>query len=113
MISIGEKVHVIYRALYDGSLRRHFVGEVIAAEGAVVRLRGHAFVTDPQTRMFERREATRETVIDLGHPGYIANVIDPDTVISDVTYRYIREIGLVCTDDGAFALDINEYGSRS
>ncbi len=113
LINPGEKVHVIYRAMYEGSLRRHFVGTVIAADGATCRVQGYAFVTDPNTRMFERKADLRETLVDLAHPGYIANLIPPDTEIDNVTYKYIRDYGLACTDGGSFTLNINEYGART
>lgn len=113
LVTPGEKVHVIYRAFYDGSLRRHFVGTVLAAEGALCRVEGYTFVTDTQTHMFERKPGPRTTMVDLAHPGYIANVIHPDTVIDEVAYHYVRDVGLVCTDGKAFSLNINEYGART
>lgn len=112
IVDVGTKLHVIYRALYDSSLRRHFVGVVEAADGSVCRIRGYAFVTNPQTRMFEKRAGQRTTVIDLAESGYITNIIHPDTDIEAVSYRYARDVGLVATDDQAFTLNINEYGTR-
>jgi hypothetical protein len=44
IIEIGEKVHVVYRALYEKSNRRHFLGEVKKAEGTACRIVGNVFV---------------------------------------------------------------------
>ncbi len=113
LFSVDEKMHVIYRALFEGSQRRHFVGTVTAVDGAACRLSGYAYLSDPQTRMFERKPDLRETVVDTAHPGYITNIIHPDTDIESVQYRYVREVGLVCTDGKVFELNINEYGAKS
>jgi|GEM_PF-2878334 len=32
IIEQGMKEHVIYRPVFEGSVRRHFVGEVVAAQ---------------------------------------------------------------------------------
>ena len=40
IIENGGKVHVIYRVLFDNSARRHFLGEVQAAEGVVCHVEG-------------------------------------------------------------------------
>jgi hypothetical protein len=43
LIETGEKLLVIYRAIYEGSVRMHFLGEVETAEGSICRLSGHIF----------------------------------------------------------------------
>ncbi|MDH4049242.1 MAG: hypothetical protein OEW68_14850 [Gammaproteobacteria bacterium] len=113
IISTGEKVHLTYRAMFENSTRRHFLGEVMAAEGAVCRLKGYAFVHDPKSGGYVKRPEQRTTIVDLSESGYIVNVIDPTIDLSAVSYRYVRDIGLVVTDDKNFNLNINEFGARS
>ena len=113
IIEIGEKVHVAYRALYDNSTRRHFLGEVVACDGAVCRIRGYAFVFDAKAGTFMRKPETRVTIIDLAESGYVANVVDPGVDITSVSYRYERGVGLVATDDKSFILNINEFGTKA
>jgi hypothetical protein len=113
IIAPGEKVHLTYRANYEKSTRRHFLGEVIASEGAVCRLEGYAFVLDPKAGSYIKRPEKRTTIVDLGESGYIVNVIDPDIDLSSVSYRYARAVGLVVTDDKNFTMNINEFGARS
>ena len=113
IIETGEKVHVMYRALYESSSRRHFLGEVKAAEGPVCRLEGFVFVYDQKKTEFIRKEERRTTLVDLSESGYITNIIDREENLEMVVYRYIQGIGLVATDNKEFSLNINEFGAKS
>lgn len=113
VIEKGDKVHVVYRALYDNSIRRHFLGEVIAADGAVCRLQGFAFVYDKLSTMFEKKTDLRTTIIDLAESGYVVNIVDSSVDLDSVKYDYQRGIGLVATDGKGFAMNINEFGTKS
>jgi hypothetical protein len=103
----------IYRALYENSNRRHFLGEAVAAEGALCRLEGAVFVYDPKSTMYIKTPETRTTIVDLGESGYIVNVIDPAVNSDDVTYQYVRDFGLIATDNDKSMLNMNEFGARS
>ena len=113
IIETGEKIHVMYRALYENSTRRHFLGEVIAAEGPVCRLEGFVFVYDQKTTEFIRKPEKRATVIDLSDSGYITNIIDRGVNLDNVNYKYVQDIGLIATDSKEFSLNINEFGAKS
>jgi hypothetical protein len=113
IIEKGNKVHVVYRALFENSTRRHFLGEVLAVDRAVCRIEGYAFVYDRKTTMFEKKTEKRTTILDLGESGYIVNLVDSNVDLDRVSYDYQREVGLVATDGKAFVLNINEFGSKS
>ena len=113
VIEKGNKVHVIYRALYDSSTRRHFLGEVVAAERALCRLEGYVFVLDPESDLYTKKPEKRITIIDLAGSGYVVNVLDQNIVLADVNYKYLEDIGRVATDGKGFTLDINEFGPKS
>lgn len=113
IIEKANKVHVIYRALYENSTRRHFLGEVVAAEGALCRLEGYVFVLDPESDLYKKKPEKRITIVDLSGSGYVVNVLDSDLVIADVEYRYLEDIGRVATDGKGMTLDINEFGPKS
>ncbi|MGI1679404.1 MAG: hypothetical protein K6L75_11765 [Cellvibrionaceae bacterium] len=113
IIATGEKVHIVYRALYENSTRRHFLGEIIAVEGALCRLEGYAFVYDKKSTMYVKKPDSRMTIVDLGESGYIVNVVNSDVILSEVNYKYLRDFGLVATDDKSFVLNINEFGVKS
>lgn len=113
IISTGTKLHLTYRALYEKSTRRHFLGEVIEADGVICLLEGYAFVYDPKLETYARKPEKRQTVVDLAESGYVVNIIDATVNLDDVSYRYSRDSGMVATDDKDFSLDINEFGLRS
>jgi hypothetical protein len=113
MIEKGEKIHIMYRALYENSTRRHFLGEVQAAEGPVCRLEGFVFVYDRKTTEFIRKPEKRITIIDISESGYIANIIDQEVNLDNVTYKYAQGVGLIATDSKGFSLNINEFGSKN
>jgi len=113
VIEKGEYVHVIYRALYEHSGRRHFLGEVRVAEGTVCRIEGYVFVYDEKSSVFNRKPEKRITVIDLSESGYIVNVIDKKVALDNIVYKYEQGVGLVATDGKGFSLNINEFGAKS
>lgn len=113
VIERGDKVHVIYRALYENATRRHFLGEVLVAAGAVCRIEGYVFIYDQKSTMYTRRPEIRTTIIDLAESGYIVNLISSDVDLDKVTYKYIQGTGLIATDDQGFSLNINEFGAKS
>jgi hypothetical protein len=54
VIDKGEKVHIVTRRRFEGDLQRHFVGEVLEAQGAVVRIEGYAFIWDRTRNEFTK-----------------------------------------------------------
>ena len=113
LIEAGTKLHVIYRALYEKSTRRHFLGEVIKVDGVVCVLQGFAFVYDPKLETYQRKPERRRTVIDLAESGYVVNIVDANVNLDDVSYKYLQDTGMVATDGKNFSLDINEFGLRN
>ena len=113
VIAKGERVHVIYRALFENSGRRHFIGEVQVADGAACRIEGFAFVYDQRMSVFIRKPEKRVTIIDLSESGYIVNLLDKEVSLEDIKYRYEQGVGLVATDGKGFSLNINEFGPKS
>ncbi|TVO66873.1 hypothetical protein [Denitromonas ohlonensis] len=100
------------RALYEGAIRRHFLGEIMAVDRGLCRLEGFAFVYDAKLTVFLKRPERRFTIVDLGDSGYVVNVIDSCVDIDAVTYQYLSNIGLVATDGKSFVLNINEFAAK-
>jgi hypothetical protein len=113
LIDVGTKLHVVYRALFEKSTRRHFLGEVVEVEGVVCVLQGYAFVYDPKLESYQRKPEKRSTVIDLAESGYVVNIINANVNLDEVAYKYLQNIGMVATDGKNFSLDINEFGLRN
>ena len=112
IIQAGEKLHIIYRALYENSTRRHFLGEVMAVQGAFCRLQGYVFVYDDKSTDFVRKEGKRTTIVNVAESGVITNIIPQATVLEEVGYDYLSGVGLVVTDNKNFQLNINEFVFR-
>ncbi len=113
IIEPGDKVHVVYRAYYNESVRRHFLGEVMAAKGALCRIKGFSFVRDPQSEMYDKEPDKHMTILDLAESGYIVTLLDPEVDLDKVSYHYIDNKGLAAVDGQGFVLDINEFGPKS
>lgn len=113
IIDVGEKLHIMYRSLYEKSTRRHFIGEVVAVKDALCRLEGFVFIYDDKKTEFFKKAELRTTIVDVAESGFIVNVIDPSVVLEQVCYKYVQDIGLVATDNRSFSLNINEFGSKS
>ena len=113
VIDVGEKLHIMYRSLYETSTRRHFIGKVVAVKDSLCRLEGFVFVYDNKSTEFVKKEEKRTTLIDVAESGYITNVIDKDVILEDVRYKYVQGVGLIATDGKNFTLNINEFGVKS
>ena len=111
-ISVGEKLHVITRRLFEGDLRRHFAGVVTAVEGNIVRLEGYVFIFDTRANAWDRRHEKRTRIVGVGDSGHIIKVIPPEVEIDALVYQLDASRHLVVTDGKKFALDINEFGAQ-
>lgn len=112
IFSPGDKVHIITRRHFPDEVRRHFVGEVAAAEGAVIRATGYAFVYESFDEKFARRPEIRTRVFNCGESGFIVNILPPGTELDRVEYIVTADNRLLATDGRAFRLDINEFSDR-
>lgn len=107
IIEAGEKLHIMYRSLYVNSIRRHFIGSVVAAQGSLCRIKGFVFIYDEKKTEFIRKPELRTTIMDLAGSGYIVNVIGRDVELENVRYKYVHDAGLIATDGKEFSLNIN------
>ena len=103
----GEKVHVVHRPLYQGDVRRHFVGTVDACDGALVRATGYLFAADPKLNEFKRQGAIRTRIISLAGDALIINVMPMRVDIEKVNYRHEPGGVATVTDGGDWHLDIS------
>ena len=113
IIEVGEKLHIMYRSLYENSIRRHFIGSVVAAKKSLCRIQGFVFIYDENKAEFVRKPELRTTIMDLAESGYIVNMVAAEVDLERVRYRYARDVGLVATDEKEFLLNINEFGAKS
>ena len=112
IIEKGEKLHIVTRRRFAEDVRRHFVGIVLEAEGAVVRMEGYVFVFDTSKNQFVKKPEKRHAFFDVATEGYIVNVLPADAVVEDMTYVVTDKGKLSFTDSRQFSLDINEFGIK-
>ena len=110
VLEVGEKLHIMTRRNFPDDLRRHFVGEVVAISGNAMRVEGYAFVFNPTSLEYKRREELRTRIFAIADTQLIINVM-PQAVKID-RLRYATPDGrLVVTDGVSFSLDINEFNA--
>lgn len=109
VIAVGDKVHIITRRLFEGEVRRHFVGEVTRVSGELQEVRGFAFVHNRGTNEYKKRPELRTRIFSLGQANFVVNKIPPGAIIDSLEYCFVEK-RLVITDRKSFTLDINEFG---
>ena len=112
VLNKGEKIHIITRRLFEGDLRRHFIGEVVEISDTVLRVEGYVFVYDSGASAYLRRNERRIRIVSIASAESIINVIPQDVQLEDLEYKFNREERLIVTDNKEFSLDINEFGAR-
>jgi hypothetical protein len=112
VLNRGEKVHVVTRRLFEGDLRRHFVGEVQEASDHAARLEGYVFVFDAAAQDYIRRTDRRVRIVSLCDSGLIIIVMPGEVQLEDLEYRLTKENLLVITDGKSYALGINEFSAN-
>jgi len=112
ILKIGEKIHVMVKRMFEGDIRRHFVGEIKAVGDSAVRVEGYVFIFDESNNEYLRKPELRTRIFSLIDARILINVISPATVVHKVVYRLSEDNKLVATDGENFQLDINEFGTR-
>ena len=108
VLAVGEKIHVITRRQFEDDPRRHFVGEVEAVSDGLARVRGYAFVFHSGRNEYERRPDERVRVMSLVDAGNLINIMPSSVRVDGLRYEFIH--GRLAVTDGAYSLDINEFG---
>jgi hypothetical protein len=108
VLAAGEKVHIIARRQFEDDPRRHFVGEVEAVSDGLARVRGFAFIFHSGKNEYEKRPDERVRVVSLADAGNLINVLPPNVRVDALHYGFTH--GRLAVTDGAYSLDINEFG---
>jgi hypothetical protein len=112
VIEVGDKLHIITRRLFEGDVRRHFVGKMTKISGEVQEVQGYAFVFNRTTNDYKKRPQLRTRIFSLGQADFVVNKIPREVAIESLEYRFIEK-RLAVTDNGDFSLDINEFGASA
>lgn len=112
ILEIGEKIHVMVRRNFETDLRRHFIGEVTAISGLMVRVEGNVYVLNMGTSEYIQRPSKRVRLFGLADSGNIINVLPSESDLANAVYTYTKDGRLVVTDKQTFSLDINEFSTN-
>ena len=112
MISKGEKIFVVTRRLFEGDIRRHFVGEITDVSKEAVRAEGYAFVFDESKNEFIRREKKRTRIFPLTDSGIVINIISKEVLLEEIRYGVNVKNQRVITDGKSFSMNVSEFGSQ-
>lgn len=97
ILSAGEKILVVSRPLFNGDLRRNFVGEVQEVLGPLARVSGYAFVYDANVNDFVKREDERVRIFSLVDATLMIVILPDETDVPSVRHeirageRYITD----------------------
>lgn len=105
----GEKVLVLTRRLFDGDVRRHFVGEVTAATEHLIRVEGYAFICDLNSGKYTKMPEKRSRIFSIVDSGIIVYVLAETANLEQVRYAVGANRRLIVTDGEAVNLDITEF----
>ena len=84
LLRSGNKLLVTHRRLFERDAPRYFVGEVLAYEDGIVKLRGFSFVRDVSLSQLVRKEDPRTKLVPLASGSFIAYVLPDDVDVSEV-----------------------------
>jgi hypothetical protein len=107
VLKVGERVFVAGRRIFDGDIRRHFVGQVEASTDSIIRVVGYSFIQTAND-VFEKKPEKRTRIFPLSEGIYIINVIPQETLLQNVTYTVIND-RLFITDGHTFKYDVEEF----
>jgi hypothetical protein len=104
IIEPGEKIHVIFRQIFEGDLERHFIGNVEKCEIHLVRAMG--FLYSEETKIghvgdFVKRLDIRVRIIPLDCESVIVHILPKAVNIEKITYKYDVSGGAVRVTDGS------------
>ena len=108
ILSIGDKIHVIHRQLFDGDARRHVIGTVEASEGSLARIKGYLFAMDTKSNEFVKHDREPRTrIVALTSDTVIINVLPPQVDIEKIVYKHHAGHENAVTDGGDWHLDLS------
>lgn len=110
IVDAGDKLFVQTRRRFEEDIRRHFVGEVQSADGALVAVLGYTFIFNAGVNEYRRLPEKRIRIFSVADAGNIVNKLPRETDVERITYRILDE-RVVVTDNQDLYLSINEFGA--
>ncbi len=109
VVTIGDKLHVFTRSLFEGDVSGHFVGAVVGNTGSLCELEGHAMMFDAGRRDWIRQEGSRRRIFSLAEAGHVVTRLPRDVEVDELYYDRV-DGELLLTDGKEFELNLSELG---
>ena len=110
ILQVGEKVHVLVRRRFETDVRRQLVGEVLAVNESLVRLRSFTFSFEPAFNLYTRSESAREQLVSLVDGGNLVTILPGDADLERLEFRLDGNRTMLT--DGAFSIELEESQGR-
>lgn len=108
ILSVGDKIHVIHRLLFEGDTVRHFVGTVEACDGSLARVKGYLFAMRVPGNEFAKHDPILRTrIIALDSGLLLINVLSATVDIEKITYEHHGPHHILVTDGSDWVLDLS------
>ena len=88
MLENGNKLLVAHRRLFQSEQPRYFLGEVIAYEAGLAKVRGFTFVRDVMESFFIRKDDLRTKFISLTSAATIVYQLPDDTDVAAARFQF-------------------------
>jgi hypothetical protein len=90
LLESGNKLLVTHRRLFERDAARYFVGEVLAYDAGIVKLKGYSFVRDIGSSQLLRKDDARTKLVSLSAGSFIVYQLPDDVDISSAEIEWTR-----------------------
>jgi len=111
MLENGDKLLVAHRRLFQADQPRYFLGEVIAYETGLAKVRGFSFVRDQLESGFIRKDDLRTKFVSLSSPSVIVYQLPHETDVTAVHIQF-RDSELNLTDGKHLNMNLTEIAHQ-
>jgi hypothetical protein len=108
MLEQGEKLLIVHRRLFEKDIPRFFVGEVLAYEQGIAKVKGHTFVKDLFSGSMKKKPDLRTKVMAIVSGNLIVYQLPVTALLDSMSFTLDQDGGLVLTDEGGFSMDLSE-----
>ena len=107
LLEPGNKLMVAHRRLFEKDAPRFFVGEVLAYQDGIVKLRGYSFVRDISSGRLLRKDDPRTKLVALASGSCIVYQLPDPVDVASVEIEWSHR-DLLLKADGGVIMDLAE-----
>jgi len=108
ILTVGSKVLISHRRLFNEDQPRFFAGTVDGYEAGVIKVTGYTWVRDLRDGLV-RKADQRTKIVAIGSGTMIIYEIPRNVAVETLEIRQDGKRSLMLTDDQAFHMDLSEH----